>query len=191
MHGKATLFANLILSSVFLGEYSRILLGFLECNSSTLSTLPSAHSLKGPSDQGQFCAFGSPQLCPRTSGDSGYQDEWVVGGTLSLGYPIAVLTVTNPLTTSAGWVLRDTAPEGKALSIRSGCKTNESAYKYHTVNLRVCQHFFHTKSYCWQIRMRKISLTLLRTWYEIAVSPLNPRTVTPHFQPVQQACMRG
>src|SRR6266498_1414603 len=45
---------------------------------------------KAPLAPGQSCAFRSPRFCPRTSGDSGYESERIIGdSTLSLGYAIA------------------------------------------------------------------------------------------------------
>ena len=58
----------------------------------------------------------------------GYQDMGRVGGsTLSHGDAIADLATMIPVTTSAGSVHYNAAPQIHAFDIRSGCKTNISA----------------------------------------------------------------
>jgi hypothetical protein len=98
---------------------------------------------RAPLAQGQSCAFRLPRFCPRTSGDSGYESERIVGdSTLSLGYAIADLTATTPLTTSAG--LRH---HRKHVNIQSAHISKINTYEYHTVNSCLCQRrVFQTES---------------------------------------------
>ncbi len=101
-----------------------------------------------PLAQGQSCAVRSPRFVRGHQATDSYEDKRAIGGsTLPLGYAIADLATTIPVTTSLGPVHHTMRRHRKHVNIQSARNSKISAYEYHTVNLRLCQRrVFQTES---------------------------------------------